>query len=362
MLTRTLGNTGLTIPAVGFGGMRFADIGDFGACVDSCRHAYDLGIRYFDTAPGYFGGKSEEVFGEAFAGVKDVLISTKSSKRDRSEFRKNFEESLVRLKRDKVAIFHIWYILTFEDYREREKNGILEEALKMKSEGLFDHLFISSHMNSEGLVTALGSGIFEGVTIGYSPVNFLYRKEAVKFARSKNIAVVTMNPLAGGLIPKNPEVFSVLKRPQDNSVVEGTLRFILSDPGVSLALVGVEKPEHADEAIAAISPFMPWSDAQRNALENSFNDAYQGLCTGCGYCKECPEGLAPSQFMLAYNRKFLGAGDKAISDSLQWEWKIPPEKWDACSECGLCEEQCTQHLPIMDRMKEIAKLERPAKP
>jgi hypothetical protein len=61
--------------------------------------------------------------------------------------------------------------------------------------------------------------------------------------------------------------------------------------------------------------------------------------------------------MDAYNAKLLSGGPEAnlaIANRLRWHWEISPESARACSLCGQCEEKCTQHLPIQERLKEIA--------
>jgi aryl-alcohol dehydrogenase-like predicted oxidoreductase len=59
-------------PGSGFGAMRFADIDDEDRCAALVLRAYERGINYFDTAKGYFGGKSEERLGLAF---KEMAIT-----------------------------------------------------------------------------------------------------------------------------------------------------------------------------------------------------------------------------------------------------------------------------------------------
>ena len=65
MIYRTYGSTGLKVSAIGFGAMRFEDQQSPDDCTELVKDAYDAGINYFDTAPGY--GKSEEIFGIALA-------------------------------------------------------------------------------------------------------------------------------------------------------------------------------------------------------------------------------------------------------------------------------------------------------
>jgi predicted aldo/keto reductase-like oxidoreductase len=61
--------------------------------------------------------------------------------------------------------------------------------------------------------------------------------------------------------------------------------------------------------------------------------------------------------MDAYNHRILqGPEPRHVTDRLKWHWGSSPEQAAECVACGLCEQRCTQHLPISDRMKEIAEL------
>ena len=59
MWTKPYGNTGKNISAIGFGGMRFSEPENIDKMAEIVRHAYQRGVTYFDTAPGYCKDKSE---------------------------------------------------------------------------------------------------------------------------------------------------------------------------------------------------------------------------------------------------------------------------------------------------------------
>ena len=82
--------------------------------------------------------------------------------------------------------------------------------------------------------------------------------------------------------------------------------------------------------------------------------ALNNLCTGCSYCKGCPKELPIPQYMDAYNQMILTGKKEAIKDRLNNHWGIAGELAKECIACGKCEKQCTQHLPIIERLKEIA--------
>ena len=83
-------------------------------------------------------------------------------------------------------------------------------------------------------------------------------------------------------------------------------------------------------------------------------------CTGCGYCDNCPQDIAVPSYMQLYNEKqIFGSSDKEIK-KLTYFYGITEShraRANECIECGQCEEACTQHLPIIERLKEIASWE-----
>jgi ferredoxin len=59
--------------------------------------------------------------------------------------------------------------------------------------------------------------------------------------------------------------------------------------------------------------------------------------------------------MDTYNQKILNPSEKdPIGDRLKWHWRIERSVAEKCSACGQCEKACTQHLDIIERLKEIA--------
>jgi predicted aldo/keto reductase-like oxidoreductase len=65
--------------------------------------------------------------------------------------------------------------------------------------------------------------------------------------------------------------------------------------------------------------------------------------------------------MDAYNQKLLDKkpNDGMIIGRLSWHWHVPQEKAAECIQCGLCEGACTQHINIIERLREIAAIQPP---
>ena len=359
MWYKNYGQTGKKISVIGFGGMRFANPQDIDGSAEILLHAQQQGINYFDTAPGYCGDKSEIIFGAAIKQMKPgtFYVSTKCGSPDGNVLRASLEKSLKRLNVEKIHFFHIWCVVTLDQWKQRQDGGAIAAVIKAKEEGLIEHVVVSSHLPGAQLAQVLKEGPFEGVTVGYCAINFPYRQLAVDAAGKMGIGVVTMNPLGGGLIPENAQTFDFLRGPGDSTVTAAALRFNISQPAITSALVGFANKQQVDEAVAAVQDFKPYTQEHIDSIRSKVMTAFNSLCTGCGYCLPCPEGIKIPQMMDAYNHRLLaspGKKDKAISDRLKWHWNEVPQSAKACSLCGACETKCTQRLPIRERMKEVA--------
>ncbi|MCK5671823.1 MAG: aldo/keto reductase, partial [Spirochaetales bacterium] len=114
MIYREYGNTGKKVSVLGFGGMRFENPSDIDGSAEILLHALKSGITYFDTAPGYCGDKSEDIFGTAIKEMKKMdkpfYLSTKSNKPDAGDLRRDLENSLRRLNVDSIDFYNCWYV------------------------------------------------------------------------------------------------------------------------------------------------------------------------------------------------------------------------------------------------------------
>src|SRR6516164_1541461 len=113
--TRKFGKTGHTLPVLGMGGSAMVQLWTkaYGVNLLSMderiamvRHAYDQGIRYFDTARVY--GESESIVGKGLKGVRDnAFVATKVAVLKPEQVRKSVETSLQQLGMDHVETIQI---------------------------------------------------------------------------------------------------------------------------------------------------------------------------------------------------------------------------------------------------------------
>lgn len=357
MLYKKYGKTGKDISVIGFGGMRFPKEGDtynYDKCAEVVVKANELGVNYFDTAPTYNDEHSEKIMGHAFKNMKNPFyVSTKSSHKDGSKLRAQLELSLKRMNLEKLDFFHIWCILNMDDYKSRMvKGGAYETALKAKEEGLIEHIVFSTHCNGDEIETIVNEDCFEGMTVGYNILNFPFRQKGLQAAYKKGLGVATMNPLGGGLIPQKADYFDFIRSSDDNTVVDAALRFNASHDEITTVLAGMSSVEEVVQNCHIGDNLKKFDGNKLKEIEGMLFNSMDKLCTGCRYCEHCPKKIPVSKYMLSYNNKIL-QNEQEVLNNLKWHWGIESKGVKDCIECRICENKCTQHLPIISRLKEI---------
>ncbi|RKY12439.1 MAG: aldo/keto reductase [Planctomycetota bacterium] len=376
MVYSQYGTTGARVSAVGFGGMRFDESRPDAENARLLLYAQSKGINYFDTAPGYCEDHSEDIFGIALKQMADIrdqiYISTKGMPANfntADKARKAVEKSLKRLNVDKIDFYHVWCIRRMDQYElAMKKGGQYEGLLKCKEEGLIDHIVISTHLQGEQICRVIEKKEFEGVLLGANILNFQYRWQGVQAAFGAGLGVVAMNPLAGGIIPKYQKQLAFLAS-ENETPTEAAIRFCVSCPQITIALVGFTTKEHIDIACRVATNCKPFTQTDIDRVKEHVSANMNSLCTGCGYCMNnlCPKDIPIANYMQSYNEKLLQhKSDKEMAERVifQHEWGyLADRRADAgdCTRCGECERACTQHLDIIDRLGEMAGWEKRAK-
>lgn len=363
MIYREFGKTRKQLSVLGLGGIRFPKelyMTEPGReeLAELVREAWQNGINYFDTAPSYCNQKGELIYGMAFRHMKGFYVSTKSQISEdptADAVRRRLETSLNRMGLEKIHFYHMWCILDLAQYhRVIAPGGPYWGALKAKEEGLIDHICFSAHCRGDEIAEIIKDGYFEGVTLGYNIINGRFRQEGVDAAREAGIGVITMNPLAGGVIPRNQDKFRFVREREGQSVSEAALRYNATTPGINVVLSGVSNREELHQNIKALEEPLTCDADYRKSVALKMDGMYDRLCTGCNYCQGCPKEIEISKLMLSYNQYVLnGKKDGSMLYELQDIWKADLEEKIPCIACKKCEGKCTQHLNIVERIREI---------
>jgi predicted aldo/keto reductase-like oxidoreductase len=364
MQYRILGRTGLKVSALGFGTMRFRmqeGHVDQELATAALHRAMDLGVNYFDSAVGYCHAESEIVLGKALKRRRrGKVISTKYPTwepytRKADDCRRIIEQSLSRLGVSFIDIYHMHSLDWGSAQEVLAKGGAVEGARRAKEEGLVKHLGFSFHDAPERMIDIIKAAPdFEVVTCQY---NLLDRanEPSMAYAREHGLGVVVMGPVAGGRLGFASEQILRLGPGGSKSSAEVALRFVLSNPNVTVALSGMNTVEMVEENAAVASRKEPLTAQERQRVlemleENRrLADLY---CTGCGYCMPCPNGVnIPECFQLMNLHRVYG-----LTEAARKRYARLGEEGNlnagACVECGQCEPKCPQKIAIMAQLKE----------
>jgi len=174
--------------------------------------------------------------------------------------------------------------------------------------------------------------------------------------------VVIMGPVGGGRLGETGGTLGQKLPPGVASTPELALRFVMANPNVTIALSGMSTMEQVTENVAvpdSAGPLTPEQTAAVDELMGQLKAMADLYCTGCGYCKPCPNGVAiPDIFRLVNQYRVYGAKASAIDHyrRLIKHQKDDSRPADACVECGKCEEKCPQHIKIMEQLKQAHEL------
>lgn len=367
---RAYGKTGLKLSLLGFGCMRLPMKDEHvveDEAIRMLRYAIDHGVNYIDTAFFYCNHESEVVVGKALKdGYREkVTLSTKNPvhEPDGKKWRQTLDEQLRKLDVDKIDVYH-FHGIGWDEWNEKfiVPGGPADEMRRAQKEGIVTHCAFSFHDKPENLIKLVDTGFFEGVLLQY---NLLDRanEAGIAHAHEKGLGVVVMGPVGGGRLAAPSDGIKKLVPGPVQSSAEAALRFVMGNPGVTVALSGMSTMEQVKENLATAETAGVLSDADRAQIAKNLDEvkALSDLyCTGCNYCMPCPHGIdIPRNFELMNYYRVWGLKDYAkecyarlkerkVDDSIVEAWAA------ACTQCGECEPKCPQNIPIPEQMKEVA--------
>ncbi len=324
---RELGKTGLKISRMGFGGIPIQRI-DAEGTKDLIHFLHDNGINYIDTARGYT--VSEEYLGYALEGIrKDFVLATKSMARTKEAMEKDIAISMKNLRTDYIDLYQIHNPNAQQLEQVLAPGGALEALLEAKAAGKIRHIGITLHY-VDLFEKAITYDWVETVMFPYSIVES-QAEELIKACGEKNIGFICMKPLAGGAI--------------DDATT--ALRYIVSNPAVSVVIPGMAAKEEAIQNIAAASNTASLSGDEIAKAQKIRDALGTQFCRRCNYCAPCTVGISiPNVFLMEgyYSRYDL-------KDWAVFRYEALEKKASDCIGCGVCETRCPYHLPIREMLK-----------
>jgi predicted aldo/keto reductase-like oxidoreductase len=263
---RVLGHTGERVSAIGLGGwhLAFPKL-DEQASMRIIRSAIDRGINFMDNSWDYWEGESERRMGKALGdGYRSrVFLMTKIDGRTRREATRQLDESLRRLRTDRIDLVQHHEVVRFEDPdRMFEEDGAQAALVDARAAGKIRYIGFTGHKDPHIHLYTLEVARKHGFTFDtvQMPLNVMdahfrsFERLVLPELVRQNIGVLGMKALANGRILQSGTV----------SAIE-CLHYALHLPA-SVVITGCDTLEILDQAFEAVRTFRPLSEHQVAAL------------------------------------------------------------------------------------------------
>ena len=232
---------------------------------DTLQTALDLGINFIDTAREYQG--SEYLIGQArhTRPAKDFFIATKTFQLTRDGSQHDVDRSLRMLGADAIDLYQLHDVSSQSAWEQvMQPGGALEGLQIAKFRGLVRFIGISSH-SLEVLEGAITCGEFDTVMAEYSAF-YPHTGRLIALAKERDVGVIAMRPLGGS--GRMSSIRSRVASGYRGVLTPATLlKYVLSNPDVSVAIPGARFPSRVRENVAAVSTYRRLSAAEKRDCE-----------------------------------------------------------------------------------------------
>jgi len=316
-----LGKTGLRVSQLGFGCGSIGGLlvrGEYPKIRQAVSRALELGINYFDTAPIYGNGQSEvnlgavvrELRAEALIGTK-VRLTGEDVVRIGEAIIRSVEGSLRRLGRETIDLIQLHNLIGLSRQADRDwirirlsdLDTVIEAFEALQHQGKVRYWGITGLGESDALRQAIGRGGFQSIQVPYNLLNpsagttvppgfpFQDYGQIIDRAAQQGMGVIAIRILAGGALSGATERHPVASTSVNpiaseqeysadvgrarryaflvekgivSNLVEAAVRFVVSKPGVSTALMGISSLDQLEQAIQ----YVEHGPLPADALEN----------------------------------------------------------------------------------------------
>jgi len=252
-----------------------------------------------------------------------------------------------------------------------KKLGLIDKMKEAKEEGLIRHIGFSFHDTLPVFKEVIDYFPWDTAQIQYNYMDTGVQAttEGLRYAHSRGVAVVVMEPLKGGKLVNPPrEAREVMDASAHRRTpIDWALQFVWSQPEVATVLSGMNSVQMIDENcasadISGINSMTPEDQTTLSKVNEIFRKKILVPCTACNYCMPCPSGVnIPGNFALLNNmstesswlRRFMNKRQYGNLAKNSEEVSVHNPNGDAslCTSCGRCIEKCPQHIQISSELK-----------
>ena len=333
----------------------------------------EKGFTYFDTAWMYNGFASEGVAKVALVDRYPRDSFTLATKLHAAFFNSLEDRDKVfnaQLEKTGAGYFDYYLLHGIESAMlpKYEQFDCFNWLLEKKAQGLVKHAGFSFHDSPELLDEILTN--HPEMEFVQLQINYLdWESEWVRSRACYEVAVkhgkpvIVMEPVKGGTLAQIPDEAEKLFKDYapSLSVPSWAIRFAASLDNVMVVLSGMSSVEQMEDNISFMADFKALTDTEKELCYKAagiINGQIAVPCTGCSYCTEgCPKKIAIPQYFSLYNEDMReNLAEKGWTVNFT-NYEILAGKFGKakdCVECGQCEGVCPQHLPIIEKLKEVS--------
>ena len=372
MQYRKFGKLDWEASALGFGCMRFPLTGEEATTIDEAEsarmlaYAIEHGVNYLDTAYPYHGGQSEIFMGKFLKnGYRDkVKLATKLpcwEVKEQADFDRLLNEQLNKLQVDHID-FYLLHALNKDSWKKVHELDVLAWSEKAIADGGIGYLGFSFHDGYDvfkNIIDAYDKWTFCQIQYNYMDIVNQAGTRGLRYAASKGLAVVVMEPILGGRIVNPPppveEIWDTAETKR--TPADWALQWLWDQPEVTLTLSGMSAMQQVEENIASakvsgVSTLTMDELVLVGQVRDKYNELSPIPCTKCEYCLPCPSGVNIPRNFEIYNQNVMYDKLEAAQAAYN-NWFAESERAFNCIACQDCEDKCPQKIQIADWMPKI---------
>ena len=333
----------------------------------------EKGFTYFDTAWMYCGFNSQNVAKQALVERYSRDSYTLANKLHAGFFDTlEGRDEMFNAQLEKTGVTYFDYYLLHgieaDSISKYERLDCFNWILEKKAQGLVKHAGFSFHGSGELLdeiLTRHPEMEFVQLQINYLDWDseWVQSGKCYETAVKHGKPVIVMEPVKGGTLAKVPADAEKLfkAREPDMSVASWAVRYAASLDDVMMVLSGMSSLEQMEDNLSYMADFKPLTEEEKAVcaqVADIINAQVAVPCTGCSYCTEgCPMKIAIPQYFSLYNEDMRENMEEKGWTANFTQYEILSKtfgKAGDCVACGQCEGMCPQHLPIIEKLKDVA--------
>ena len=354
MPVRPLGNTGINVPILSFGGSL-----DTSMSMLVLRQAVKLGVTCWDTANTYMGGRSEKGFGKYFLKYPQdrqrIFLVTKTHAWTLNGMSDDLDLSLERMKTDYIDLYFLHSVRRTDQLDDEIKSW----AEKKKAQGKIRLFGFSTHSNMEEcMLGASKLGWIDGImmTYNYRLMHSDDMRRAVDKCAEAGIGLTAMKTQGGGQVQTNSETeLELAGRFLENGYTDAQAKLKAVWENANITSICSEMPNMTIlmANVAAARDQARLSSLDKALLQQYARDTQPGYCAGCDeICESAVAGNIPIGDIMRY-LMYARSYDNPHRACTRFR-KIPRDirSQMAKADYSDAEQRCPQKMPIGRLMQE----------